>query len=55
MKSESKILGVCAWISVKFELDLIGLRLIFIAATILSLGSPILIYFILYLLKPNQY
>lgn len=55
MKSESKILGVCTWISAKLDLDLSGLRLIFIAATILSLGSPILLYFILYLLKPNQY
>ena len=53
--SEKKILGVCLWISHKFELDVGGLRIIFIAATILGLGSPILIYFILYLIKPGQY
>ena len=53
--SEKKILGVCSWISDKFELDVGGLRIIFIAATILGLGSPILIYFLLYLLKPGQY
>tara|TARA_B100001778_G_C18406250_1_gene546590 strand:+ start:197 stop:361 length:165 start_codon:yes stop_codon:yes gene_type:complete len=53
--SEKKILGVCSWISDKFELDVGGLRIIFIAATILGLGSPILLYFILYLIKPGQY
>ena len=53
--SEKKILGVCLWISDKFELDVGGLRIIFIASTILGLGSPILIYFILYLIKPGQY
>ena len=53
--SEKKILGVCAWLADKFELDVGGLRIIFVAATIFGLGSPILIYFILYLIKPGQY
>jgi phage shock protein PspC (stress-responsive transcriptional regulator) len=50
---DEKILGVCAWLSLKFDLDVGGIRLLFIVATILGLGSPILIYFVLYLLKPK--
>ena len=53
--SERKILGVCAWLADKFGLDLGGVRLLFIAAAIFSFGSPIIIYIILYLLKPSQY
>ena len=53
--TERKILGVCAWLADKFGLDVGGLRILFVAATILGLGSPILIYFILYLVKPSQY
>ena len=52
--SEKKILGVCSWLSEKFDLDVSGIRLLFIIATILGLGSPILIYLILYLLKPKS-
>lgn len=50
---KKKILGVCEWLSSKFELDVGGLRILFIIATILGLGSPILIYFLLYLIKPK--
>ena len=53
--TEKKILGVCAWIADKFGLDVGGMRILFIAAIILGLGSPLLIYFILYLLKPSSY
>lgn len=52
--SEKKILGVCSWVSEKFDLDVSGIRLLFIIAAILGLGSPILIYLILYLLKPKS-
>lgn len=51
--TEPKILGVAAWLSERFNMDVSGLRLIFIIATILGLGSPILIYLILYLVKPK--
>ena len=51
---EKKILGVCAWLSKKIELDVTGIRLLFVIATILGLGSPILIYFIIYLVKPKS-
>jgi phage shock protein C len=51
---EKKILGVCAWLSEKFELDVSGIRLLFIVAAILGFGSPLLIYLILYLVKPKS-
>jgi len=52
--SEKKILGVCSWLSEKFELDISGIRMLFIVAAILGLGSPILIYLILFLVKPKS-
>lgn len=53
--TKRKVLGVSAWLSDKFELDVTGIRLLFVAATILGLGSPIIIYLVLYLLKPKGY
>ena len=50
-----KVLGVCAWLADKFGLDVGGLRILFVVAAILGLGSPIFIYLILYLLKPSSY
>jgi len=50
-----KLLGVCAWLADKFGLDVLGLRILFIAASILGFGSPLLLYFVLYLIKPNNY
>lgn len=55
VKSKRKILGVCAWLSDKFEVDLSLLRIIFLGAFLLGLGSPGLIYLILALLKPEGY
>ena len=43
--SERKILGICAWLSDKFSLDVGGIRILFVAAFVLSLGYPILVYF----------
>ncbi len=54
MIPEKKILGVCAWLSVKFDIDLSTLRLLFVAAAILGLGSPIVIYLILAIVKPQN-
>lgn len=53
--NSKKILGVCLWLSHKFDLDISGIRLLFITATILGFGSPILIYLVLYLVKPKLY
>jgi phage shock protein PspC (stress-responsive transcriptional regulator) len=53
--TKRKFLGVCAWIADKFGLDVAGMRILFVAAVILGLGSPLLIYFVMYLLKPSEY
>jgi len=53
--SERKILGVCAWLADKFGLDVGGVRILFVAAAIFGFGSPVIIYFILCLVKPSEY
>ena len=53
--TERKILVVCAWLADKFGLDVGGVRILFVAAAVLGLGSPIFIYLIMYLLKPSSY
>ena len=53
--TEGKLFGVCAWLSDKFKLDVSGIRLIFVAAAIIGFGSPVILYFILYLIKPKEY
>ncbi len=53
--TEKKVLGVCAWLSDRFDVDVSMLRIIFIIATILGIGSPIIIYLILALVKPSYY
>tara|TARA_B100000676_G_C17533518_1_gene558878 strand:- start:399 stop:563 length:165 start_codon:yes stop_codon:yes gene_type:complete len=53
--SKRKMLGVCSWLSERFDLDVSGLRIIFIAALLFGFGSPLLLYFLLYLIKPSQY
>ena len=53
--TDGKILSVCAWLSDKFELDVTGIRLLFVVTTILGFGSPVILYFMLYLLKPKVY
>tara|TARA_B100001250_G_C19499452_1_gene656722 strand:- start:262 stop:426 length:165 start_codon:yes stop_codon:yes gene_type:complete len=53
--NERKFFGTCAWLADRFSIDVSGLRILFVVATLLGLGSPILIYFILYLIKPNHY
>jgi len=52
---EKKLLGVCAWLSIKFDLDVTGIRALFIVATILGFGSPIVLYLILYIVKPKDH
>ena len=55
LMTERKILGVCAWLANKFRLDVGGIRILFVAAAIFGFGSPVIIYFILYLVKPSEY
>ena len=51
----AKLLGVCAWLSDRFRLDVTGLRIICIAAVIFGVGSPLILYLVLYLIKPRGY
>jgi len=53
--SKRKILGICAWLADKFGFDVGGVRILFVAAAIFGFGSPVIIYFILYLVKPSEY
>lgn len=53
-KSNPKILGVCSWLAGRFGLNVGGLRIIWIFALIFGVGSPIIIYLILYLIKPKS-
>ena len=48
LSMERKILGVCAWFAQKTNIDVNWVRIGFVVATIIGVGSPILIYFILY-------
>ena len=41
---ESRIFGVCAWMGRKLSMPTGKVRLYFIYATFLTLGSPVLIY-----------
>ena len=50
---EGKIAGVCAWLAQKFDFDVTIIRLIFVFSTIFGFGSPLLIYIILALVKPD--
>ena len=53
--TERKVLGVCAWLADKFGLDVGGVRILFVTAAIFGFGSPVIIYLILYLIKPANY
>ncbi|MFL2568259.1 MAG: PspC domain-containing protein [Flavobacteriales bacterium] len=55
MYTERKILGVCSWLSEKFGLNVTGLRILFVVFLFLGIGSPFIVYLILYLIKPNHY
>ena len=54
MYPEKKILGVCSWLSYKFDLNVVGLRILLVLL-LLGVGSPLLVYLILYLIKPNTF
>jgi len=53
--TDKKILGVCAWLSDRFNIDVSMLRIIFVITFIIGFGSPLLIYLILALIKPSAY
>ena len=53
--AEPMLLGVCVWLSDKLGSDVQTLRIVFVIATILGIGTPILIYLILAIIKPKYY
>jgi phage shock protein C len=48
--NEKKLLGVCAWLSGKTNLDVTWVRLGFVLATLIGFGAPILVYLVLFAL-----
>jgi phage shock protein PspC (stress-responsive transcriptional regulator) len=57
MKNEKVILGVCSWLAERFNLNVTGIRILFVAALFLGAKipilsvSPLMLYVILFLLK----
>jgi len=51
--ANSVLLGVCGGLGEYFNLDPVIIRVVFVVAFFLSLGSPVLIYLILALLMPK--
>ncbi len=49
-----KISGVCAGIAEYLHVDVTIIRVTFVIATIIGIGSPILIYLILMLVMPDK-
>jgi len=47
------IFGVCYWLSLKFDLSTSGVRVLFLIMLIVGVGSPLLLYLILYIIKPK--
>jgi phage shock protein PspC (stress-responsive transcriptional regulator) len=47
---EKKILGVALWSAKKLNMDLSIARVLWVLAAILSFGTAILVYFVVYLL-----
>jgi len=52
-RHDKKFAGVCGGLAEYFEIDSTIIRIIFLAALILGLGSPGLIYLILWVVMPN--
>lgn len=54
MEPPAVILGVCSWLSVKFNLNVWIIRGIFIAIAFGGAGLPVLFYLVLYFLMKND-
>lgn len=54
LRAKKKIFGgVCAGIAEYFGWDVIPLRIVWVVLAIIGVGSPVLFYFILWLLMPD--
>ncbi|PSR05571.1 MAG: PspC domain-containing protein [Bacteroidetes bacterium SW_11_45_7] len=54
MRPPEVILGVCAWLSIKFNLNVWLIRGVFIAIALGGAGTPILFYLLLYFVMRNS-
>lgn len=52
---DKKLFGVCGGLAQRFGMDSTMIRLIFVFATIIGFGSPIILYLVLALIMPNDY
>lgn len=52
---DKKIFGVCGGLAQRFGMDSTVIRLIFVFAAVIGLGSPILLYLILAIIMPSDY
>ncbi|WP_068090975.1 PspC domain-containing protein [Novosphingobium rosa] len=43
-RSNRKLLGVCSGLSEYFDVDVMLVRIVFVLATLLGVGAPVLIY-----------
>lgn len=52
--TDKMLFGVCGGLAEYFNTDVTIIRIIFVAAAILGLGSPILIYLVMALVMPTD-
>lgn len=52
---EKMVLGVCLWLSEKYGLHVTLVRGLFVLVSIFGLGSPVLVYLLLYVAMPKKY
>jgi len=53
IENEGKISGVCAGLARYFNIDVTLIRIVWLLAVFLGVGSPILIYIIMAIVMPN--
>lgn len=51
---DKMLLGVCGGLAQRFGIDSTLIRIIFVIASVLGMGSPILLYFILAFIIPKD-
>jgi phage shock protein C len=52
---DKKLFGVCGGLAQRFGMDSTIVRLIFAFATLIGLGSPIILYLVLAVIMPKDY
>jgi phage shock protein C len=52
---DKKLFGVCGGLAKRFGMDSTVIRVIFVVAAVIGLGSPILLYILLAIIMPSDY